>query len=81
VGVTEDKPALADPREQLGLVVRRLGQERADVGDRRGVAVAGPCDHRLLGQRIEVLHETLTERGPARGDCALHDLVIGRLRR
>ena len=38
MGVAEDEPRLGHAREQLGLVVGRLGAERAQVGDGGGVA-------------------------------------------
>ena len=38
VGVAEDHPRRVDAVEQLGLVVGRLGQERAHVAERRAVA-------------------------------------------
>jgi hypothetical protein len=78
VGVAEDQARRGDAVQQLGLVVGRLRQKRADVRSRRAVAdQRGPVD-RAEGQAGEVGDELVAEGLAGGGDRSGQDRVGGR---
>ena len=75
VRVAEDQSRLRHAREQLRLVLGRLGEEGAQVAHRRGVAVAHVLVHALLRQRAELVDRGGAERLAAGADGVGDDRV------
>ena len=77
VGVAEQDPRSAHPGEQLGLVVGRLGEEGAQVGDGRRVADERVAGLRGLRERPELGHQVRTEGVARVGDRVGVDALVG----